>query len=398
MDSRGDDGGISCPQAVNMSSSPSASSSSPLELECDVGKFLDLKVNLQQLSRDEKYKILTAEPNSDPTVYPHTRPYQSSSLRQFQPSWLKQYPWVHYSRFCDGVYCRACALFAPTCVGGQELGQFVTSPFKCWTKITAKACTHASKEYHLQAMTKMSEFLARYEDPSQSVATMLESHARKIMNSNVKVIESLFKITILCGKQGLALRGHRDDRIHWEDEGEGSNEGNFVQLVKFRAETDEILADHLSKCPRNARYTSKTIQNELIQVAGGKIRTDILKEVKHAKFYSIIADEVTDVSNKEELSLVLRYIHEEQVREVFLDFLEVERITGKVLGETILRWLRRHDISPTDMCGQCYDGASNMAGARGGVRSVVQREAPKNASGCWTKPLKCPTTQPRQKS
>ncbi len=37
-----------------------------------------------------------------------------------------------------------------------------------------------------------------------------------------------------------------------------------------------------------------------------KIRTDILEEVKSAKFYSIIADEV---SNNEELSLVIRYIH-----------------------------------------------------------------------------------------
>jgi len=102
-----------------------------------------------------------------------------------------------------------------------------------------------------------------------------------------------------------------------------------------------------------------------------------LKEIKLAKFYSIIADEVTDISNKEELSLDIRYIHEEQVREVFVDFVEVERITGQVLGDTILRWLRYHGTPPADMCGQCYDGASNMAGARSGVRSVVQREAPK---------------------
>ena len=43
-------------------------------------------------------------------------------------------------------------------------------------------------------------------------------------------------------------------------------------------------------------------------------------EVKEAKFYSIIADEVTDVSNKEELSLVVRYLHKGNVKEVFVDF------------------------------------------------------------------------------
>lgn len=191
------------------------------------------------------------------------------------------------------------------------------------------------------------------------------------------MIESLFKVAILCGKQGLAMRGHRDDRVQWEDEGEGSNEGNFIQLVRFRAETDDVLAAHLSKAPQNARYTSKTIQNELLQVAGDKIHSEILEEVKHAKFYSIIADEVTDVSNREELSLVIQYLNKEQVREVFVDFVEVERNTGHVLGETILRWLRNHNISPADMRGQCYDGASNMAGARSGVQAVVQRDAPK---------------------
>ena len=197
------------------------------------------------------------------------------------------------------------------------------------------------------------------------------------MDSNLKVIESLFKVAIRCGKQGLVMRSHRDDRVQWEDEHESLNEGNFIQLVRFHAQTDKVLADHLSNCPRNARYTSKTIQNELLQVTGDKIRSEILEEVKQAKFYSIIADEVTDISNKEELSLVIRYLHEEQVREVFVDFVKVERITGQVLGETILRWLRNHNISPADMCGQCYDGASNMAGARAEVQSVVRRDAPK---------------------
>ena len=51
------------------------------------------------------------------------------------------------------------------------------------------------------------------------------------------------------------MRGHRDDRVQWGDEGDSSNEGNFVQLIRFRSETDQVLADHLSKGPRNARYS-----------------------------------------------------------------------------------------------------------------------------------------------
>ena len=47
--------------------------------------------------------------------------------------------------------------------------------------------------------------------------------------------------------------------------------GNFVELVRFRAETDPILVQHLAKSPCNAQYTSKTIQNDLVEVIGGCI-------------------------------------------------------------------------------------------------------------------------------
>ena len=62
---------------------------------------------------------------------------------------------------------------------------------------------------------------------------------------------------------------------------------------------------------------------------------------------------------------------------MFVDFLEVERITGKVLGDAILHWFHVNDISPADMRGQCYDGATNMSGARSGVKSIIQKAAPK---------------------
>lgn len=106
------------------------------------------------------------------------------------------------------------------------------------------------------------------------------------------------------------------------------------------------------------------------------IQEDILSEVKSAQFFSIIADEVTDVSNKEDLSLVIRYLVEGEIREMFVDFIQVERITGEVLSSAILQWLANHNVSLDNMRGQCYDGAANMSGARTGCRAIIQRSAP----------------------
>ena len=64
------------------------------------------------------------------------------------------------------------------------------------------------------------------------------------------------------------------------------------------------------------------------------------------------------------------------VKEAFVDFFAVERITGEVFAQTLMQWLRLHGLHLENMRGQCYDGASNMAGARAGCRAVVQREAP----------------------
>lgn len=49
------------------------------------------------------------------------------------------------------------------------------------------------------------------------------------MEDNQRVIESLLKVILLCGKQDLALRGHRDEHIEWEKE-VTSNESNLLRL------------------------------------------------------------------------------------------------------------------------------------------------------------------------
>ena len=44
-------------------------------------------------------------------------------------------------------------------------------------------------------------------------------------------------------------------------------------------------------------------------------------EIRASKYFSVIADEATDVSNKENLSLVIRFVDSTQtIQEEFVDF------------------------------------------------------------------------------
>ena len=83
------------------------------------------------------------------------------------------------------------------------------------------------------------------------------------------------------------MRGHRDDSTSFD----ARNKGNFLELVRFRAVSEEALHHHLEAASRNAVYTSKNIQNEMITVIGDALQRTIISEIKKVKYFTILADE-----------------------------------------------------------------------------------------------------------
>ena len=91
-----------------------------------------------------------------------------------------------------------------------------------------------------------------------------------------------------------------------------------MALVNFRAETNLILAEHLKQSPPNSRYLSPQIQNELIELCGNQIWDNIIKECNEAKFFSVIADEVTDKSTTEQIFICVRFVGNNSNGELYL--------------------------------------------------------------------------------
>ena len=79
--------------------------------------------------------------------------------------------------------------------------------------------------------------------------------------------------------------------------------------MKFRVDAgDSVLSEHLLTAPRIATYSSSIIQNQVIDIFADQIRQNIISRVKKVKWHGVVTDEVTDISNKEQLSLVVRYV------------------------------------------------------------------------------------------
>lgn len=184
------------------------------------------------------------------------------------------------------------------------------------------------------------------------------------INDNREKMKSVFKTVIFCGKQNIVLRGHRDDDAARESK-KIHNAGNFQQLLDFWLDSgDTILADRFQTSAKNATYRSKTIQNEMIGCCSKFISSSFVAEIKKAKVLSVLADEAKDVSNNEQMVLVIRFVDEDRrIREEFLKFIHCDAGTsGEVLADEILSHVRDLGLDMDNCRGQGYDGSGNMAG------------------------------------
>ena len=144
------------------------------------------------------------------------------------------------------------------------------------------------------------------------------------------------------------------------------------------ANHNDVLHTHLySPAMKNATYISPRTQNELLNIMGRHIVLfGIVQEIKTAKFYSILADEVTS-HNTEHLALCTRFVDAKgDIREEFMTFLSLERLTGRYIAEKIIEFLKDNDLNVENIRGQGYDGASNMSSERVGVQAQIKELSP----------------------
>ena len=161
------------------------------------------------------------------------------------------------------------------------------------------------------------------------------------------------------------------------DESEGSkNQGNFKEMIKLLASYNKDVHEVVQNAPKNAKYTSSTIQKEIASIFAEKVKTSIKEELGNSKF-SILVDECRDESKKEQMAVVLRFANIEGViREHFLDLVHVRDTSALTLKNTIIAVLVDNGLNVQDIRGQGYDGASNMRGEWNGLKALILKECP----------------------
>ena len=192
-----------------------------------------------------------------------------------------------------------------------------------------------------------------------------------IISQNRHYIETIADTILLCSRQQIALRGHRESS-------NSMNRGNFLEILHFIAKRDPAVKHRLENGPKNAKYTSPEIQNLILHIMAGTLQQKISLAAKQAGVYSILADKTKDCSKVEQLAIVLRYVEVNTacIHEHFLTYVKAESLNAEGLSSYILDTLQKFGLDPRDIVSQGYDGASVMSGHLSGVQQHIKAVAP----------------------
>ena len=157
----------------------------------------------------------------------------------------------------------------------------------------------------------------------------------------------------------MAIRGHED------------TESNLIQLLELRSDDCPSLKVWL----RERHYFSPVIVNSQIRLMGLDLLKSLLCDIRSAEIFSVVVDEATDVSCKEQMVVCIRWVDEDfMVHEDPVELIHLSRTDASTITSALKDCLLRFCL-PLEQCrGQAYDGASNMSGYLNGVAAQIQKE------------------------
>ncbi|XP_075107206.1 uncharacterized protein LOC107826082 [Nicotiana tabacum] len=120
---------------------------------------------------------------------------------------------------------------------------------------------------------------------------------------------------------------------------------------------------------------SPNIQKEIVTACKIETIKDIIEDL-NGDYFSLLVDESFDVSRKEQMAIVLRYVYRKGfVMEAFIGLVHVPDTSALSLKKAMVNVLAHHSLSLSSVRGQCYDGARNMQGDINSLKMLIKQES-----------------------
>ncbi|KAK1351456.1 zinc finger MYM-type protein 1-like [Heracleum sosnowskyi] len=248
--------------------------------------------------------------------------------RRFNPEWYEKYKnWLEYSLKADKAYCLYCYLFRDHFgrQGGSDA--FVVDGFCGWNK-TERLGSHVGEvnSFHHKALKKCDDLLRQ----KQSIPVAFHKQSDIVKNEHRIRLNASIDVSRFLLNSALPFRGH--------DESEKSlHRGNFLEMIKYTQNQNEMIRKvTLKNAPGNNQMVSPKIQKDICHCFAQEILKSIMKEIGDDVF-ALLVDESSDVSKKEQMAVVLRYVDDTSgvVKERFVGLVHVKETSSLTLKYAI---------------------------------------------------------------
>jgi hypothetical protein len=290
---------------------------------------------------------------------PSTSDYSSSSAsttqRKYSKKWENEFPWLDYDENYQGAFCKVCRKSGSQSQTSQGSGGvWITKPFQNWKKAVQKMKAHAGSESHIRHLE--AELTAK---KGGSIVHQLQRIGEHERTKNRNAIKSFLRCTHFLCKQHIP------------------HTTNFDKLINLIVSCGgKDLDEFVRQASKNASYTSSDAVTDFLEAIGIWVDESLVTQLLDAQYFSLLADECTDIANIEELSIYCRWEENGLPVEHFMEILPLKRCDAEFIYSTLIEWLKKKSIQCRKMVGMGFDGASTFAGKHSGVQARLKKHAP----------------------
>jgi hypothetical protein len=145
--------------------------------------------------------------------------------------------------------------------------------------------------------------------------------------------------------------------LYWLVKEETPHTTNYPSLLN----AVEFMGCTQLKHSENAKYTSRRITMEFLQVMGEQVEQEKLNDLLASPVFSILIDETIDIAVINEMVIYARFIDSgSQVRTVFLKIVELHNGYAETIESALMTYLEEQSIPLSRLVGFGSDGASVM--------------------------------------
>lgn len=170
-----------------------------------------------------------------------------------------------------------------------------TEGFHDWNDGKRKMQVHESSKSHHESVSALNSY------DSAKVNEMLSANIKKSKRENNVMLTYVIDVIRHLARQNLALRGATTKQT--ADQITSEPNGNMWQTLTLVSKYSPDLSSLMRK---KQNFTSPSIQNELMQLMASRVIRKLAEDVRSAMCYSIMVDETTDCTNREQAVFCLR--------------------------------------------------------------------------------------------